>query len=173
MATFRAAEAADAGLISHIYATSWRKAYRGLIAQDYLDRLPDEYWVPSVSAWLSSGRFSGALIYEGKQPVGCCIYGRGRDEDHSGWGEIVSLYLLPEHTRKGLGAQLLEHCLALLRQEGYTRFYLWAIEGNGSADAFYTKHGFRVTGDHVDYQIGGQGVRDRRYVRVEDKPPRP
>lgn len=170
MVTFRRAEAEDAGLISHIYATSWRKAYCGLIAQDYLSRLPDEYWVPSINAWLSSGRLSGLMIYVGKQPVGCCIYGRGRDEDHSDWGEIVSLYLLPEFFRQGLGSQLLEECLDLMRREGYTRFYLWAIKGNVSADAFYTKHGFHATSDHVDYQIGGEDVRDMRYVRVEDKP---
>lgn len=169
MATFRDAEAADAGLISHIYATSWRRAYRGLIAPDYLNRLPDEYWVPSINAWLSSGRLNGLMIYDGKQPVGCCIYGRGRDEDHSDWGEIVSLYLLPEFTRRGLGSLLLDECLSRMRREGYARFYLWAIVGNASADAFYTKHGFHATGDHVDYQIGGEDVRDRRYVRVEDQ----
>ena len=45
MLTFRDATADQAGLISHIYATSWRKTYRGHIAQHYLDRLPDEYWV--------------------------------------------------------------------------------------------------------------------------------
>lgn len=55
MLTFRDATADQAGLISHIYATSWRKTYRGHIAQHYLDRLPDEYWVPSIRSWLSSG----------------------------------------------------------------------------------------------------------------------
>ena len=170
MAVFRACEAADAGLISHINATSWRKSYRGIIPQHYLDRLPDEYWVPSIRSWLSDGRFEGLLIYQGKHPVGCCIYGRGRDESHDTWGEIVSLYMLPEAMRQGLGGELLEECLARMRQEGYTRFYLWAIDGNAPADAFYRKHGFRVSGDSVSYAIGGAPVRDLRYVKVEDQP---
>ena len=107
MTVFREAAAQDAGLISHIYATSWRRAYRGLIAQHYLDRLPEDYWVPSIRSWLESGRLEGLLVYEGKQPVGCAIFGRGRDEDHGSWGEIVSIYLLPEFTRRGLGSALM------------------------------------------------------------------
>lgn len=169
MFSFREALAQDASLISHIYATSWRKAYRGLIAQSYLDRLPDDYWVPSIRSWLESGRLSGLLIYDEKRPVGCAIYGRGRDEDHGDWGEIVSFYLLPDATRRGLGTALAQEVLRCLREEGFTRFYLWAIDGNTGADAFYRKQGFRVTSDHISYSIGGQTVRDLRYVRVEDQ----
>ena len=100
MLTFRDATADQAGLISHIYATSWRKTYRGHIAQHYLDRLPDEYWVPSIRSWLSSGQLYGLMVYDDDKPVGCCIYGRGRDEDYGDWCEIVSLYLLPDTMRQ-------------------------------------------------------------------------
>ena len=33
------------------------------------------------------------MVYDDDKPVGCCIYGRGRDEDYGDWCEIVSLYL--------------------------------------------------------------------------------
>ena len=164
MTTIREATAKDAGLISHIHATSWRKDYRNLIAGDYLDRLPDSYWVPSVQAWLSSGQIYGLLILLDGKPVGACLYGRGRDESYADWGEIVSLYLLPEATRQGLGSQLLQEALRLLRQDGYERFYLWAINGNKAADAFYRKHGFHPTEDRVHFQIGGEEVVDIRYT---------
>lgn len=165
MTTFREATAGDAGLISHIHATSWRADYRSLIAGDYLDRLPDNYWVPSVQAWLSGGQLYGLLILEDGKPVGACLYGRGRDEAFTDWGEIVSLYLLPEVMRQGLGGQLLEEALRLLREDGYERFYLWAIESNVAADAFYRKHGFHPTDDRTRYPIGGEDVVDVRYTR--------
>ena len=114
MLTFRDATADQAGLISHIYATSWRKTYRGHIAQHYLDRLPDEYWVPSIRSWLSSGQLYGLMVYDDDKPVGCCIYGRGRDEDYGDWCEIVSLYLLPDTMRQGIGGKLLEEVIRLL-----------------------------------------------------------
>lgn len=165
MTTFREATAEDAGLISYIHATSWRGAYRGLINDDYLNRLSNDYWVPSVRAWLSSGQLYGLLILEDGKPVGASLYGRGRDEAYGDWGEIVSLYMLPEVTQQGLGSQLIEETLRLLREDGYERFYLWAIESNAAADAFYRKHGFHPTEDRTRYQIGGEEVVDVRYVR--------
>ena len=167
MVHFREATAEDAGLISHIYASSWRKSYRDLISADYLERLPDEYWVPSMRSWLGSGRLEALMIYEDKQPIGCACYGRGRDEDHGDWGEIVSIYLLPEWMGKGYGKQLFEETMRRLQTQGFTRFYLWMIRGNDRAAGFYTRHGFKVTGDTVEYHIGGQAITDVRYVRVD------
>ena len=166
MLTFRDATADQAGLISHIYATSWRKTYRGHIAQHYLDRLPDEYWVPSIRSWLSSGQLYGLMVYDDDKPVGCCIYGRGRDEDYGDWCEIVSLYLLPDTMRQGIGGKLLEEVIRLMQLDGYEKFYLWAIDGNEIADGFYRKHGFLRTDDAVDYKIGGEPVRAVLYTRV-------
>lgn len=164
MLSFRDAAAEDAGLISHIYSTSWRKSYRGLISDDYLKRLPDEYWVPSVRSWLESGQLYGMLVYENGRPVGCAIYGRGRDAGYEDWCEIVSLYLLPDTLSRGIGGTLLGEVMRVMRDDGYTRFYLWAIEGNAMADGFYRKHGFIRTDDRIPYRIGGEDVADVRYI---------
>ena len=167
MTQFRDAVPGDAMLISRLFAASWRVAYRGIVPQHYLDRLPDEYWLPSVRAWLMSGCFSAVLACEGDTAIGCVIFGRGRDETYADWGEIVSLYLLPEHMRRGIGTALMQRALEAMRADGYSRFYLWAIEGNSAADRFYHKLGFHLTEEAVDYKIGGGDVRDIRYV-LED-----
>lgn len=164
MLTFRDAAAEDAGLISHIFSTSWRRTYRGVIAEDYLRRLPDDYWVPSVRSWLVSGQLYGLIALEDGRPVGCVIYGRCRNGDHDSWGEIVSLYVLPECMRHGVGSALLKEALRLLREDGYTRCCLWAIDGNQIADSFYRKHGFIRTDDRIAYRIGGTDVADVRYI---------
>ncbi|MBQ7850562.1 MAG: GNAT family N-acetyltransferase [Clostridia bacterium] len=165
MLTFRDAAAEDAGLISRINAASWRTCYRGLISDDYLSRLPDEYWTPSVRAWLGSGQMSGTIALRDGVPVGAVLFGRGRDERYGSYGEVVSLYVLPDHTRSGVGSLLLTEALRSLKEDGYDRFYLWAIDGNAPADKFYRKHGFRRTEDRVPYRIGGQDVTDICYVR--------
>ncbi|MBQ2954746.1 MAG: GNAT family N-acetyltransferase [Clostridia bacterium] len=164
MLNFRDATAEDAGLISHIFCTSWRKTYRGLIPEDYLIRLPDAYWVPSLRSWLESGQLYGLIAMEDKRPVGCVIYGRGRDAEYADWGEIVSLYMLPDCMRRGVGGALLNEALRLLRADGFDRCYLWAIEGNAIADGFYRKHGFSCTGERIPYRIGGKDVADLRYT---------
>ena len=164
MLTMREAHAGDAQLISHIFATSWRHAYQGLIAGDYLKRLPDGYWVPSVRTWLSSGQLYGLIAQHGNDAAGAVLFGRGRDPEWGDCGEIVSLYVLPDSMRRGVGSKLLLEALHLLRQEGYCRAYLWALEGNRIGDEFYRKHGFRLTGDRIPYRIGSQDVADVRYV---------
>lgn len=167
MATLQEATAADAALISRIIATSWKSAYQGLIDDAYLARLPEEYWLPSMRSWLDSGRMYGYIAVEGGLPVGCVVLGRGRDDGYAAWGEIVSLYVLPEAMGKGVGSLLLEKASADLHADGYDHIYLWTIAGYDHADRFYRRHGFAPTKDRVHYRIGGQNVTDIRYIREE------
>lgn len=160
----RDAMAQDAPMISRIIARSWRGAYQGLIDPVYLSRLPEEYWLPSMRTWLESGRMYGYIAETEGEPVGCVICGRGRDEDHADWGEIASLYVLPEYMNRGVGSALLHAALEVLLADGYTRVYLWCIAGNHSAEAFYEHHGFQQTDDRVEYRIGSGNVTDIRYV---------
>lgn len=165
MLNIRDATAEDAGLISRIIAASWRGAYQELIDPVVLSRLPEEYWVPSTRAWLGSGRMYGYIAEAEGRAAGCAVFGRGRDEDHADWGEIVSLYLLPEMTGQGIGSKLLTEALSALHEDGYERVYLWAIEGSAQADGFYRKHGFIPTEDRVHYKIGSRDVTDLRYTK--------
>lgn len=165
MAELREATAADAAIISRIIATSWRSAYQGLIDDAYLARLPEEYWLPSMRTWLDSGRMYGLIAEEKGLPVGCVIFGRGRDAGFDDCGEIVSLYVLPEVMGQGIGSKLLTAAINALQEDGFDRVYLWAIQGNERADRFYIKHGFRQTEDRVQYKIGLQDVADIRYHR--------
>lgn len=100
MAELRQADTADALLISRIIANSWRGAYQELLDPVYLARLPEETWLASMRAWLDSGRMYGFIAMADGFPVGCVVYGRARDEAHGDWGEIVSLYVLPEAMRE-------------------------------------------------------------------------
>ena len=165
MLTIREACAEDAALISRIIARSWRGSYQQLIDEAYLSRLPEEYWLPSMRGWLAGGRMYGLIAEADECAVGCIIFGRGRDERRPDWGEIVSLYLLPERIGQGVGSRLLENALALLASDGYRSVYLWAIDGNDRADRFYRKHGFSRTDEQVPYRIGGRDVTDILYIR--------
>ena len=160
----RDATSADASLISRIIAGSWRSAYQDLIDPLYLSRLPAEYWTPSMRSWLASGRMYGYIAEADGKPVGCVIYGRGRDEDYADWGEIVSLYVLPEAMEQSIGTHLLQSAMTALKEDGYHRIYLWCIAGNLRAEKFYRRHGFRMTEDRVPYRIGSSDVTDIRFT---------
>ncbi len=161
----REASAQDALLISRIIAQSWRDAYQDILDPAYLSRLPEEYWLPSMRTWLESGRMYGFIAEKDGVPIGCVIYGRGRDEDHADWGEIVSLYVLAEKMGQGVGTALQEAALAALRAEGFDHVYLWAIAEYTRGLRFYQHHGFRATGERVTYQLGSGDVTDVRLVK--------
>lgn len=163
----RSASEEDALLISHLINASWRNAYHGIIDPAYLSRLPDAYWLPSMRAWLSSGRMFGYIAEANDTPIGCVIYGRGRDESHADWGEIVALYLLPEAMGQGYGHTLLSAALDALHADGYDRIYLWAIAEYTHGLRFYQRHGFRITGESVAYTLGSSAVNDVRLVLEE------
>jgi GNAT superfamily N-acetyltransferase len=85
--------------VSRVYEESWRAAYRGSLPQGYLDSLPTGKWVPYLE---QAGRES-LLLLDGEIIVGTASCCASRFPELPGWGEIVSIYLLPEYWGKGYG----------------------------------------------------------------------
>ena len=161
----RAATWQDAPMISGIHAAAWRYSYRNLLPEDFLDhRLPESRWRTSFHALLESGQIEGLILEEQSTAVGCCLFGRGRDAAYGDWGEIISLYLLPDYMHRGYGREMLQIALRALKADGYDCIYLWSIRGNDRADKFYRKMGFQPTGETISYSMGGARLEDERYV---------
>ena len=76
----RQATAADAAIISGIYAKSWKAAFRGQLPDGYLDQLPADHWTVFFTTVLTEGSQSAKLIYDKKQAVGAIAYGAARME---------------------------------------------------------------------------------------------
>ena len=79
--------------ISRIYEESWRSAYRGLVPQAYLDGIPAGHWAEA----LDRADWTTLVMLDGGKPVGTSSVGPSRWPEHPEFGEIVSLYLLPEY----------------------------------------------------------------------------
>jgi putative acetyltransferase len=56
--------------------------------------------------------------------------------------ELRKMYFLPETRGRGLGAQLLDLCLAEAKKLGYRRCYLETLTGMDAAQHLYRKAGF-------------------------------
>jgi len=148
--------------ISRIYARSWKAAFKGIVPQAYLDGLRDDRW-----AELWKGRsVDMVVLLECGQYIGTSAFCPARDEAMTGFGEIISIYLLPEFYGKGYGTPLLEAAVRELQARGFERIYLWALEENARARAFYAKNGFRETEDRMPLTIGGKELTEVRYVRA-------
>jgi GNAT superfamily N-acetyltransferase len=153
-------ETDDIDEVSRIHALSWKKAYRGIIPDDYLDSIPETRW--SARLLPKANRIVLAVL-DG-EIVGVSTYEAARDEAMAGWGEVISLYLLPSHYREGIGTKLFNAVINELVLEGYKNIYLWVLEDNTSARDFYEKNGFTLNGDINADNIGGKAVNEVRYV---------
>ena len=81
-----------------------------------------------------------------------------------GYGEIISIYLLPEAMHKGYGYQLMQSLIAELHDMGYQKVYLWVLEENKTARRFYERFGF-VQKDWRQMDIyDGKEVAELMYV---------
>jgi ribosomal-protein-alanine N-acetyltransferase len=72
-----------------------------------------------------------------------------------GTGHIITIDVLPEARRSGLGSRLLNAAEARLRQESCTSVILEAAVDNGTALAFYQRHGYSVSRRLIHYYPNG------------------
>lgn len=150
----------DRRMISKVYEESWKSAYKGIIPQEYLDSIPEGRWAPNLD---KQGWGTLVCIDNGKI-VGTSSFCKSRFEQLQGWGEIISIYLLPDYIGKGYGKILIDAVLSELKRQGYEDVFLWVLEENVRARNFYEKYGFLLTDDVSDANIGGKVLREMRYV---------
>ncbi|MFF1253540.1 GNAT family N-acetyltransferase [Pseudarthrobacter sp. NPDC058329] len=100
----------------------------------------------------------------GGEVVGLADAGPGRDEDSPVPLELYSIYVLGRAQGRGLGAALLGAAT------GQSPAYLWVLEENPRAQAFYRAHGFRPDGKRGLLPPEWENVPEIRMVR-DGRPP--
>jgi GNAT superfamily N-acetyltransferase len=147
----RVATVRDAADLAAIHVRSWQAAYRGLLPQDYLDRLDvserTERWRHTLRS--ANGSRSGVIVaHPGLEPLGFARFGPSRDgdEDADQVGEIRAIYLVPEAWGTGLGKRLMSTSLARLTSAGYSQATLWVLASNARARRFYETGGWAQDG---------------------------
>lgn len=146
--------------ISEIYEESWKYAYKGIIPQSYLDSIPKGRWVSNID----NQNWKTLICVDNGEIIGTSSFCKSRFKQFYGWGEIISIYLLPAYIGKGYGRLLMESALLELKKQGYENVFLWVLEENIKARHFYTKIGFMLTDDFLDDNIGGKDLREVRYI---------
>ncbi len=67
--------------------------------------------------------------------------------------ELQKMYFLPEARGKGIGAQMMEFCLAKAREFGFEKCYLETMEYMTHAQKLYKQSGF----EYIDCAMGDTG----------------
>ena len=142
----------DRHVVSHIYVESWKSAYKGIIAQSWLDHLSEEMW----DERLNSSDRNTLLMIEEDRILGVSSFGLARDKRRKMDGEIYSIYLLPAIWHQGYGTQLITEVIKELKQMGYPRVYVWVLKENYSARRFYEHCGFQNSKVENIIEIAGE-----------------
>lgn len=149
---------------SRIYAMGWKAGYRGIVPQEYLDELSYDRWTDKLGKTGYESFRADYLLQKDGKAVATSSICAAREEAYSGWGEIMSLYVLPEEWRKGCGRTLFSYVSDELQKQGFSKIYLWVLEENLRARAFYESMGFTANGDRISANIGGKRLTEIRYV---------
>jgi Acetyltransferases len=131
--------------IKNVYYKTWLYSYVGLVPQGFLDNLDRNIWHPEK-------RWNNTLIaISDHQTVGVVSFGPARRQKYSGFGEIYSLYILPQYQHQGIGQKLFQTALDILEKE-FQQVYLIVLKDNLIAQAFYEMFGFEETLDQIAEQ---------------------
>jgi ribosomal protein S18 acetylase RimI-like enzyme len=139
--TIRNAALADADAVAEIHAASWRRHYRGAYADSFLD---GDITADRRDVWNQRLNEPGSgctlVADDGGTPVGFLhvVF-----DENARWGSLVdNLHVVFARQRCGLGTALLRSA-ARAAAAGATsgRLYLWVLEQNTAAQAFYRARG--------------------------------
>lgn len=153
-----------------MHLASWRWAYRGLLPDAYLDRmrldeLAARWWrrlavremEESIGVVEQDGRVRGFITY-------------GPNRDDPTWlgyaGEIYMLYLEPELTGHGLGAQLMVRACDDLTRYRCHWVVVWVLARNHAARRFYERLGFQLDGARRWDPFADRSVPVLRYAKA-------
>ena len=156
---FRFAGPADAEAVASLHAESWRRHYRGAYSNAYLD---GDVVADRLAVWTD-------LLRE-PDPRRCTILAEDGGlvgfantwfDDDPTWGALLdNLHVAEGHKRRGIASRLLALTAeALVERAQRTGLYLWVLEQNVDAQAFYEARGARCVGRGLASPPGGVASR--------------
>ena len=158
----RPATGDDVDAIAEVQVETWRTAFRGIVADETLDRMSVAQRIGRWHAALASetGIAFVAEAERGDSPavVGFVDGGTNRYAEppyDAFTGELRAIYVLDSHQRDGTGTRLVRALVDRLLEAGHRTMVVWTLE-TSPFRAFYERLGGRLVGS--------------REVRIDDLP---
>lgn len=144
----------DAGQIAEIIVEDWKKAYRGIVDDDFLDSMDVEE--------RSQRELQRYRIYKvaavNEKVLGLTWNEITESEDSD--CEIIALYVKYGIRKSGIGRMLFLDSVDFFRASGKKKMIIWCLKGNYEARTFYEKMG------GVEYKTGTHKWGNRDYDMI-------
>jgi len=161
----RAAHTADAERIASLHTESWRRTYRGMMTDDFLDggALENRRRVWHERLGSPAANQYVCVAEDDSTIIGFICAFAGHDP---AWGSYIdNLHVAYGTHREGVGRALIRDAARwLCRVRPDQGVYLWVMEANVSARAFYDRLGAANMGTINLQDPGGGHAPNCRYV---------
>jgi ribosomal protein S18 acetylase RimI-like enzyme len=162
---YREATTEDVEAIARLHADSWRRHYRGAFSDAFLDGpvVGDRrtVWAERLTH-PPSPRYTVVADQDG------IVVGFAHTvfDDHPRWGALVdNLHVVHDRKRNGVGRRLMaESAHVVVEQRPGSGLYLWVLQQNISAQAFYGAIGGTRVGEGTTEPPGGGKAPTYRYA---------
>jgi GNAT superfamily N-acetyltransferase len=137
---FRSASFADAEAIAALHADSWRRHYRGAFSDAFLD---GDIQADRLIVWTERLREPDprGLTIVAESGDGLVGFAHTVFEADPRWGALLdNLHVVSGEKREGIGSRMLAMTAEPVLARG-TGLYLWVLEQNVDARAFYEARG--------------------------------
>lgn len=149
----------DALAVATIHTLAWQQAYKGIVAQNFLDSIDVE---KRAANWRRGIEMNDPAIIrlvatDENQILGFAsgLENRTKTELPHCDAELWAIYVHPVHIGRGVGKALVDRFKGELRSTGKTRLCIWTLEANSLARRFYEKQG-GILGGAKEVKIGDQ-----------------
>lgn len=162
---YREATTADTEPIAALHADSWRRSYRGAYSDSFLD---GDVFADRQTVWrrrLTPPRPEDHTVVAEHDGVLVGFVHTKLDDDPT-WGALLdNLHVAHGWKGKAIGTRLMAlSARRVVDHAPSTGLYLWVLEQNASARAFYDARGGTCAGREESQVPGGSVVIGLRYV---------
>jgi ribosomal protein S18 acetylase RimI-like enzyme len=142
-----------------MHADSWNRHYRGAYTDAYLDGdvVNERLVVWTTRLAVDDGSTCTLLAEDEREFVG---FVHVVFDDDPRWGSLVdNLHVVWAHKRHGVGTRLMSAAATSVLGHGRGGLYLWVLEQNTAAQAFYDARGGRRADSRLVPPPGGRADR--------------
>jgi ribosomal protein S18 acetylase RimI-like enzyme len=158
--TIRPATLADVPDIATVARHTWNVTYARSVAAHNREQFLDQAYAPqALREAISHGRGWLYVAAQAGTVVGFAQYRRRYDAQ----GELVRIYVHPDHQRRGVGRTFLAIGLLAMATAGIGHCYVSAEANNTAARAFYERFGFHLHREYAHF-LGDQIIRLVEYT---------
>lgn len=145
--------------IRQVAQESWRHDYPDVLTRESIhDGLDEWYATDQIELELARNDRLMLVADTDERVVG---FAHGVWDDNE--GDILRLYVTPEHRGQEIGRQLLEHTRSELFEKGVDRIVALVLAANDLGNEFYRAFGFEKRGEDQT-KIAGEFYDENTYV---------